>query len=212
MLFTVQLINNKLTKWELVTMREKKQSKSSTTSMLLNPLMISTSPQSGSLQLAIKLSTGVDLWCSCSSAGQDTRSCTRTCTICYFQWRLTHPGSIFMQNQHNRKPLTGLCQHRAAILHGTSLALKCVFKTNVCLWFVSRPKIPFLSLPRCPVELSRLKVVLECHRFHLNNEANGTKLQKRFLTQFSWSGHRVGHCCSCYRGRGRILPLQYGLC
>lgn len=44
---------------------EKKQSKSSTTNMPLNLLMITTSPYSGSLQLAIKFFTGVNSWCCC---------------------------------------------------------------------------------------------------------------------------------------------------
>lgn len=81
-----------LTKWERLTAK-KKQSKSSTTNMPLNLLMVSTSPYSSSLQLAIKLLMGVDLWCSCS-AGQVTRSHIKTYTISYFQWSLTHRKDI----------------------------------------------------------------------------------------------------------------------
>lgn len=67
----------------------KKQSESSTTNIPLNFLMISTSPYSSSLQLAIKFLMGVD-GCSRLSTGQVIRSCIKTCTICYFQWYLTH--------------------------------------------------------------------------------------------------------------------------
>lgn len=81
-----------LTKWERLTAK-KKQSKSSTPNMPLNLLMVSTSPYSSSLQLAIKLLMGVDLWCSCS-AGQVTRSHIKTYTISYFQWSLTHRKDI----------------------------------------------------------------------------------------------------------------------
>lgn len=81
-----------LPKWERLTAK-KKQSKSSTTNMPLNLLMVSTSPYSSSLQLAIKLLMGVDLWCSCS-AGQVTRSHIKTYTISYFQWSLTHRKDI----------------------------------------------------------------------------------------------------------------------
>lgn len=89
--------NNALTKMrERDTVRGKKQSKSSTTNMPLNLLMISTSPYSGSLQLAIKFLTDVDSWGSCFSAGQVLRSCIRTSSICYFQWCLTHTEGIVM--------------------------------------------------------------------------------------------------------------------
>lgn len=81
-----------LPKWERLTAK-KKQSKSSTTNMPLNLLMVSTSPYSSSLQLAIKLLMAVDLWCSCS-AGQVTRSHIKTYTISYFQWSLTHRKDI----------------------------------------------------------------------------------------------------------------------
>lgn len=84
--------NNALAKRERLTAK-KKQSKSSTTNMPLNLLMVSTSPYSSSLQLAIKLLMGVDLWCSCS-AGQVTRSHIKTYTISYFQWSLTHRKDI----------------------------------------------------------------------------------------------------------------------
>lgn len=63
---------------------KKKQSKSSTSNMPLNLLMLATSPYSSSLQLAIKPLMGVDLWCSCS-AGQVPRSRIKTCSSSYFQ-------------------------------------------------------------------------------------------------------------------------------
>ena len=75
---------------------EKKQSKSSTTNMPLSLLMVSTSPYSGSLQLAIKVLTVVDSWCSCLSAGQVVQSCIQTHTICYFHWCLAHTEGIIM--------------------------------------------------------------------------------------------------------------------
>lgn len=75
---------------------EKKQSKSSTTNMPLSLLMVSTSPYSGSLQLAIKVLTVVDSWCSRLSAGQVVQSCIQTHTICYFRWCLAQTEGIMM--------------------------------------------------------------------------------------------------------------------
>lgn len=75
---------------------EKKQSKSSTTNMPLNLLMITTSPHSGSLQLAIKFFTGCELMMLLfgGGAGQVMCLCIQTCSICYLHWCLTHTDGI----------------------------------------------------------------------------------------------------------------------
>lgn len=44
----------------------------------------------------------------------------------------------------------------------------------------------FQTVPRCSVGLSQLKVVLECHQYHLAKDANETKLLKTLVCS-DWS-------------------------